>query len=67
MLGSDRASDCNQEIKMIYTYIRVASHVYTYRPTRTLAWAYAYIRISLCERTYKFSPQYTWLSYRKSF
>ena len=47
---------------MIYTYIRVASHVYTYRPTRTLAWAYAYIRISLCERTYKFSPQYTWLS-----
>lgn len=52
---------------MIYTYIRVASHVYTYRPTRTLAWAYAYIRISLRKRTYKFSPQYTWLSYRKSF
>lgn len=51
---------------MIYTYIRVASHVYTYRPTRTLALAYAYIRISLRERTYKFSPQYTWLSYRKS-
>lgn len=37
---------------MIYTYIRVVSHVYTYRPTRTLALAYAYIRISLCERTY---------------
>ena len=64
--GSDRASDCNQEIKMIYAYIRVVSHVYTYRPTRTLAWAYAYIRISLRKRTYKFSPQYTWLSYRKS-
>lgn len=31
---------------MIYTYIRVVSHVYTYRPTRTLALAYAYIRIA---------------------
>lgn len=41
---------------MIYTYIRVVSHVYTYRPTHTFMMAYAYIRINPNEHMYKIQP-----------